>query len=65
MNVTTINMYMTDLKERILEVVTTDQYYVQVKENLQHNDILQKYKDYKLEEDGILLFRNKVYVPNS
>jgi hypothetical protein len=24
-----------------------------------------KYKDYKMEEDGILLYRNKVYVPNS
>jgi hypothetical protein len=65
MHATTISMYKTYLKDRIPEVVTTDQHYVQVKENLQQNDIQQKYNDYKLEEDGILLFQNKFYVPNS
>jgi hypothetical protein len=34
MHATTISMYRTDLKERILEVVTIDQHYVQVKESL-------------------------------
>jgi hypothetical protein len=38
MHATTISMYMTYLKDRILEVVTADQHYVQVKEILQHND---------------------------
>jgi hypothetical protein len=56
MHATTISMYMTDLKDRILEVVTTNQHYVQVKESLQQNNVQHKYKDYKLEEDGILLF---------
>jgi Mg2+ and Co2+ transporter CorA len=65
MHDTTISMYMIDLKDRILEVVTTDQHYVQVKESLQQNILQQKYKDCKLEEDGILLFNNKVYFPIS
>jgi hypothetical protein len=65
MHAPTISMYKTYLKDRILEVVTANQHYVQFKEILQQNDIQHKYKDYKLEEDGILLFRNRVYVPNS
>jgi hypothetical protein len=64
MHATTISMYMTDLKERILELVIAYQHYVQVKESLQQNDIQQKYKDYKLEEDGILLFQDRFYIPN-
>jgi hypothetical protein len=56
MNATTICVCIIDLKYRILEVVTTNEHYVQVKESLQHNDIQQKYKDYKLEEDRIILF---------
>jgi hypothetical protein len=65
MHATTISMYRIDLKYKIIEVVTIDQHYVQVKEILHHNDMQQKCKDYKLEEDGILLFQNIVYVLNS
>jgi hypothetical protein len=65
MHATTISMYMKDLKDTILEVVIIDQHYVQVKEILQHNNIKQKHKDDQLEDDGILLFDNKIYVPNS
>ena len=39
MHAPTINMYKTYLTNRILEVVIVDQYYVQVKEILQWNDI--------------------------
>jgi hypothetical protein len=38
---------------------------MQAKESLQQNDTQQIYKDYMLGEDGILLFWNIVYVPNS
>jgi hypothetical protein len=65
MHDTTIGMYITSLKDRILEVVTAYQHYVKGKESLQQNDMQQKYKDYKMEEDVILLFQNKFYVPNS
>jgi hypothetical protein len=65
MHATTISMYCSDLKRRILEVVTSDQHYAQVKEGLQQGNLQLKFKDYKLEEDGILLFKDKVYVPNS
>jgi hypothetical protein len=38
---------------------------VQVKESLQQDNVQHKFKDYRLEEDGILLYMNKFYVPNS
>jgi hypothetical protein len=58
-------MCKTNLKDRILEAITTNPHYAQVKERLQQNNVQQKYKYYKMEEDGILLFRDKVYVPNT
>jgi hypothetical protein len=60
-----IIMYMLDLEDRILEVVTIDQHYVHVRESLQQNDTQHKHKDCNIENDGFLLFHNKVYVPNS
>jgi hypothetical protein len=56
MHATSISMYKTYLKERIIWVITIDQHYLQVNESLQHNDVAHKYKDYKLEENGIILF---------
>jgi hypothetical protein len=32
---------------------------------LQQGKMLQKVKNYKLEADGTLLYKNKIYVPNS
>jgi hypothetical protein len=55
----TISMLSSDLKDRILEVVTLDQHYVQIKESLQHSDVQHKFKDYKMEEDGILLYETQ------
>jgi hypothetical protein len=65
MHPTTISMYSLDLKSRILEAATADQHFVYVKGELQQGDSQQKIKDYKLQEDGILLYKGRVYVPNS
>jgi hypothetical protein len=53
------------IKSRILEVIASDQHYVQVKEGLQQGNLQLKFKYYMLEEDGILLYRNIVYVLTS
>ena len=39
MHATTISMYNSDLKDRILEVVIEDLHYVQVKESLQQSNV--------------------------
>jgi hypothetical protein len=64
MHATTISMYKTYLKIRILEAVKSDQLYLQIKESIQQGNLQQKYKDYQLKEDGIFLYRKKFYVPN-
>jgi len=64
MYATTISIYKTYLKTKILEVVKLDHLYLQNKENIQQSNIQQKYKDDQLKGDDIVLYRKKVYVPN-
>jgi hypothetical protein len=56
MHATTISMYSSDLKRRILEDLTSNQHYMQVKEGLQQENIQLKFGDYMLEDDEILLY---------
>lgn len=53
-----------DMKRRILEALVSYGYYLQVKEILQQGGAQQRYKDFKLEYDGILMNKNRVNVPN-
>jgi hypothetical protein len=65
MHATVVSMHQSDLKRRILDVVVTDQHYLQVKENLQQGDVQQKIKEYEIKEDGLLMHKNRIYVPSS
>ena len=38
--------------------------YAQVKDNLQYQSLQKKYEGYKLEEDGILTYKSRIYIPN-
>jgi hypothetical protein len=60
LHATTISMYQTDVKGRILEAAKADSQYMELVTKLQ-----QKFEDYELGIDGILWYRNIVYVPNS
>jgi hypothetical protein len=64
MHATTISMYNYDLKDIILEVTQLDQHYLEIKGKLQKGIKKQKFQDYKLREDGIFMYKDKVYVPN-
>jgi hypothetical protein len=65
MHDTTISMHQSYLKSRILEVVVTDQHYLHVKESLQQENVRHKIKEYEMKEDGLLMHKNKIYVPCS
>jgi hypothetical protein len=65
MHATTVSMHQSDLKRRILDVVVTDQHYLQVKESLQQENVQQKIKEYEMKEDGLLMHKNRIYVPSS
>jgi hypothetical protein len=61
---TTISMYQTDVKRKILEATNTDLQYKELIEKLQQGKTPQKMDIYKLGVDGILLHKNKIFVPN-
>jgi hypothetical protein len=65
MHATVVSMHQSDLKRRILDDLVTDQHYLQVKESLQQGDVQQKIKEYEIKEDGLLMHKNRIYVPSS
>ena len=38
--------------------------YVQVKDKMQQQSLEKKYEGYKLAEDGLLTYKNRIYIPN-
>jgi hypothetical protein len=65
LHATTINMYQSDLKDKILEAAKSDLQYMELMEKLQQGILQQKIEDYKLGNDEILMYRRIIYVPNS
>jgi hypothetical protein len=58
-------MYQIDIKGRNLEATKSDPQYMEMVTKLQQGKMLQKVEYYRLEDDGILMYRNIIYVPNS
>jgi hypothetical protein len=65
LHATTINMYQSDLKEKILEAAKSDLQYKELVAKLQQGILQHKVEDYKLGIDEILMYRNIICVPNS
>jgi hypothetical protein len=65
LHATTISMYQSDLKHRILEVAKLDLQYKKLVAKLQQGNLQQKIEEYKLDNDEILMYRGIIYVPNS
>jgi hypothetical protein len=63
-HVSSINMYRKYLKDKIIEASNSYLNYLQTKEKLQQSNSQQKIKNYESKEDGIFLYKGKVYVPN-
>ena len=64
MHVEAINTSTSDLKDKIVEASVADELYQQVKEGLKQHKITQKNDKYKFKENGIIMHRDRVYVPN-
>jgi hypothetical protein len=63
MHVAATSMYRINLKDKIIEETNSDQCYLHIKEALQQGKLQQKFKDFKLQKDGVIIYRGKVYVP--
>jgi hypothetical protein len=59
-----ISMYQTDVKRKFLEATNTDLQYKELIAKLQQGKTPQKMNIYKLGVDGILLHKNRIFVPN-
>jgi hypothetical protein len=64
LHATTISMYQTDIKSRILDAANTYLQYRDLVANIQQGKMPQKVENYKLGADGIILYKNIIYVPN-
>jgi hypothetical protein len=64
LHVTTISMYQTDIKNRILEATNVYLQYIELVAKLQQGKMPKEMEIYKLETDGILLYKNIIFVPN-
>jgi hypothetical protein len=64
MHATTINMYLSDLKHKILEVAKSYLQYKELVGKLHQGNLQQKIEEYKLDNDEIMKFRGRIYVPN-
>jgi hypothetical protein len=59
-----IRMYRTEIKDIILEAANVDLQYKGLVAKLQHRERPQTKESYTLGTDGLLLYKNRVYVPN-
>ena len=64
MHVASLSIFQSDLRQQIVNHVVEDELYEQVKDKLQQQILEKKYEGYKLEEDGLLTYKGKNYIPN-
>jgi len=64
MHATAITIYSSNLNNIILGDANLDKHYLQPKESIHQGHLYPKYKDYGVGDDGILLHKNRVCVPN-
>jgi hypothetical protein len=64
LHATTISMYRTEIKDRILEAANVDLQYRGLVAKLQQHERPQTNEIYTLGTDGLLLYKNRVYVRN-
>jgi hypothetical protein len=65
LHATTISMYQSYFKDRIIEATKSDLQYKELLTRLQQGILQQKIEDYKIENDEILIYMGIIYVPNS
>ena len=63
-HVTSLSICQSNLRQQIVSHTAKDEMYVQVKYKLQQQILERKYDGYKLEEDGLLTYKNKIYISN-
>ena len=63
-HVVAISVRKYDLSTKFLDALVEDEHYLQIREGLQQKQLGKKYEGYQLEEDNLLAFKGRLYVPN-
>ena len=64
MHVASLSICQLDLRQQIINHTAGDELYEKVKDKLQQQSLEKRYEGYKLEEDGLLTYKEKIYYPN-
>ena len=64
MHVAFISIFQSYLRQQIANHVVVDELYEQVKDKLQQQGLEKRYEEYKLEEDGLITFKGRIYISN-
>ena len=64
MHVTSLSILQSNLRQQIVGHIPKDELYEEVKYKLQQQILEKRYEGYKLEGDGLLTYKNRVYIPN-
>ena len=64
MHVASLSIFHSDLRRQTVDHAAGDELYELVKDKLQQQSLEKRYGEYKLEEDGLITYRGKIYIPN-
>ena len=64
MRVAYISIYQSYLRQQIVSHAAGDELYEQVKDKLQQQSLEKRYEGYKFEEDVLLTYKGRIYIPN-
>jgi hypothetical protein len=56
-HIAAINMYMTNLKDKIVVAENSNQNYLKIKDILHQSNFQQKFNSYELKEDVVLMYK--------
>ena len=60
MHLASLSIFQSDLRQQIVNHTAEDELYVQLKDKLQQQSLEKRYEGYKLEEDGLLIYKTKI-----
>ena len=64
MHVASISNCQSNLRQQIINHNAEDEMHAQVKDKFHQQSLENKYEGYKLEENGIITFKRRTYIPN-
>ena len=63
MHLASLSIFQSDLRQQVVNHAAKDEMYVHMKDKLQQQSIEKRCERYKLEEDGLLTYKGRIYIP--